>query len=978
MDYKARLTLDTSQHDDAINKSAKQVNEYDAKVKQTGTDVRKLVAEERKAARERAIANKHYQEMARSVGDFSKGLTGGIGILGKFSGALAIGATAAKVVSDAFMSTESNIDAWGIKVSQAKAAYDVFVTSLNNGNWSNFFTNLSEAIRGAKELYEKLDDLGSYKASNKAVLALQRATIADLKRRKANGEKDINGKDIDDVIKAAEDRLEEIRRGAVKMGKEAGKDYMKKTLEKYNSSLSGVSDSISQQYIEGGSEYLEMQKRIRAGYESIMNDTEDVVDEFGNVITSSTIFNPDKLSEAFRRQYDIAVAVTEKESELEKGISMYADAVDEETNISQELYRADKTLNSGTTKATDATENLTDEEKELKSAMERFEKSIKSAQMKMSALKVWSGITNMSEIDVLEESIRINSEEINSYRVKLEKLKEIQGETATLSEEENKQLKQLIETQKGYRRKLSKLKVEEEERRTSNDYSGLNQRLPKLNDVVNQTYLKYINDLQNTDLFNIWENGKVHVDAKRDEAELIEKYYNEIYKYIQNIEESRKDLQYYLDDYLKSNPTKVNPGTELAKRFEEIGGDFELDKKRYEEANGTITDKVRYAFNYWFEHVDEYKDKLDKAILDAYLEAFKKGIDPKEFIKALDFGDITNIYDKLDTGVALGSTLKGKGVDFDYQDEKLKEFIETIKSGLDGDEEAQKFVDAFANGLRQYHIGQYIESIVGKEYKEAISKSINEQLKEINWKKYDLTKEQVSVWQNGSNAIRSFAGAWESMQDTLNDEDASGLDKFFAIQDVINSTIDSVFSLIDGYKQLQEIQKSFSTIAKQENAIKEEQNALTKESTILKATETTTNNIEAASAGKAAIAEGTKKAVSTSSHWIEAIAAISAVIAAITAALAISGSFSQGGIVPKFADGGIFSGNRTVGDYNIARVNSGEMILNGSQQSKLFQLLDGAGGFTNNQPSGEVTFRIEGNTLVGVLNNYNKRKSKIV
>jgi hypothetical protein len=35
-------------------------------------------------------------------------------------------------------------------------------------------------------------------------------------------------------------------------------------------------------------------------------------------------------------------------------------------------------------------------------------------------------------------------------------------------------------------------------------------------------------------------------------------------------------------------------------------------------------------------------------------------------------------------------------------------------------------------------------------------------------------------------------------------------------------------------------------------------------------------------------------------------------------------------MIASFADGGIIGGTTTIGDYNIARVNKGEMILNGS------------------------------------------------
>jgi hypothetical protein len=51
------------------------------------------------------------------------------------------------------------------------------------------------------------------------------------------------------------------------------------------------------------------------------------------------------------------------------------------------------------------------------------------------------------------------------------------------------------------------------------------------------------------------------------------------------------------------------------------------------------------------------------------------------------------------------------------------------------------------------------------------------------------------------------------------------------------------------------------------------------------------------------------------------LAAIAAGIAAVVAAFAM---------IASFADGGIIGGTTTIGDYNIARVNKGEMILNGS------------------------------------------------
>ena len=79
-----------------------------------------------------------------------------------------------------------------------------------------------------------------------------------------------------------------------------------------------------------------------------------------------------------------------------------------------------------------------------------------------------------------------------------------------------------------------------------------------------------------------------------------------------------------------------------------------------------------------------------------------------------------------------------------------------------------------------------------------------------------------------------------------------------------------------------------------------------------------------------------------------------------------------------FANGGIVGGQTTIGDYNLARVNKGEMILNTREQSRLFGILNGNGGYGESVSDSNVHFRISGNDLVGVLNNYNKKRSKVL
>lgn len=103
------------------------------------------------------------------------------------------------------------------------------------------------------------------------------------------------------------------------------------------------------------------------------------------------------------------------------------------------------------------------------------------------------------------------------------------------------------------------------------------------------------------------------------------------------------------------------------------------------------------------------------------------------------------------------------------------------------------------------------------------------------------------------------------------------------------------------------------------------------------------------------------------------LAAIASIVAELIAVFATIESYSG----KAFAEGGIVGGATSIGDYNLARVNAGEMILNGRQQNHLFNMLNGIGTPESNGVSGNVVFTIRGNDLVGTLNNYNKKMGRV-
>lgn len=188
-----------------------------------------------------------------------------------------------------------------------------------------------------------------------------------------------------------------------------------------------------------------------------------------------------------------------------------------------------------------------------------------------------------------------------------------------------------------------------------------------------------------------------------------------------------------------------------------------------------------------------------------------------------------------------------------------------------------------------------------------------------------------------SNAISEGANAWEVFMGVLQ----TGM-----------SIISTVSSALEALTTLQEIFGTTSTAVAAESAAAGEAEMATA------AGVTTAKSVEA---GATATAEATKMG------FPALLFAIPLALAAVLAGLAT--------ITGAFANGGIVGGNSYSGDNLLARVNSGEMILNGHQQKNLFDLLDrGATGGAN---GGNVTFTIAGSTLKGVLRNYDDKMNKV-
>ena len=245
---------------------------------------------------------------------------------------------------------------------------------------------------------------------------------------------------------------------------------------------------------------------------------------------------------------------------------------------------------------------------------------------------------------------------------------------------------------------------------------------------------------------------------------------------------------------------------------------------------------------------------------------------------------------------------------------------------------------------------------------------IREDIEKLGWSIHD------NIYGNLKNVVGNIDGivsAFDRLNSTLDDMDASGWERFMAVFNMFTSILDTGLGLFEAFNTLQQLSTTLSAAQASEqaavNGLKAQEIALASEMLGIKAAEIAagqTNTIvktgeAAASTTAAAASAGEAVAGATASGakmpFPLNLLAIAAGVAAVVTALAAMSKFEKGGIV---------GGNSTHGDRNIARVNSGEMILNKTQQSTLWGMLNGRAGMRGN-----VNFKIKGSDLIGTIEN---------
>lgn len=220
------------------------------------------------------------------------------------------------------------------------------------------------------------------------------------------------------------------------------------------------------------------------------------------------------------------------------------------------------------------------------------------------------------------------------------------------------------------------------------------------------------------------------------------------------------------------------------------------------------------------------------------------------------------------------------------------------------------------------------------------------------------------------SAISSIKSAFDSLQETMEDPDADGWDQFFAIFRVGESIMQAVSTALGIVATVTEL----LTGAKRKNT----------QATIADTTaEAASIGVKEASAG-ASITEGAAEGLAAATKGAKSVADIPVVgwvLAGVALATLIAGVIAAVSAIKGFAEGGIVGGNSYYGDKILARLNSGELIVNQRDQEKLWKQMNSSPVIQNTYQSegvnGKVEFVVTGDNLVGVLENYNKKMNNI-
>ena len=285
------------------------------------------------------------KEMMRMRASIEKGtdildsFTGGLvkGAM-KFASWGAAAAAAGKVLTDAFMSSEQFADDYRRMQEQANSAYNTFVTSIESGNWSNFFSNMSAAISSARELYDAFDRLGSIRQNDMPLIAKQQAIVKQLRMQIAdNNLSPTERKSLQKQLEVENKKLTNLRKKEAKASMDAG--------------LKGIEQSLLERGVsKKQAQYLAKKMVSESGGQALYDYADKEIRKLKKKITTVISTNTEgiittqevnSMTADERRRYNWLQAIKQGESDANriKGLEAYTQGFNIISDIAMQNMR---------------------------------------------------------------------------------------------------------------------------------------------------------------------------------------------------------------------------------------------------------------------------------------------------------------------------------------------------------------------------------------------------------------------------------------------------------------------------------------------------------------------------------------------------------------------------------------------------------------------------------------------------------------
>lgn len=241
--------------------------------------------------------------------------------------------------------------------------------------------------------------------------------------------------------------------------------------------------------------------------------------------------------------------------------------------------------------------------------------------------------------------------------------------------------------------------------------------------------------------------------------------------------------------------------------------------------------------------------------------------------------------------------------------------------------------------------------------------SVQKTIDELERKKIFLNLQvQTNLFQQGRNAPNGITSSVSNLAGLAN---TKGWNKITAPQ-INNQGIKEQINTMNEYENaIQSVESAISNLSGTFD--QDSQNAFSYFANIVKGAAQAVIAIMALIPAKKAEANANAEAAVTGAA--SSVASIPFVGAAMAVA-AVAGIIASLAAIPKFAKGGIIGGSSFYGDRLLARVNSGEMILNKEQQKSMYKMTSGGNDINI------TSFKVRGSDLYLSLKNYMKRTGK--